>query len=87
MAQGSISWTKRVSPKGGAGGGRGINGDGPMGGDVTWSGEHTVQCTDDVLWNFVNVTPKNSIKRKTKPKTDLWEPEEVDNQVRGKSIH
>ena len=19
--------------------------------DLTWSGEHTIQCTDDVLWN------------------------------------
>ena len=26
--------------------GRGIN---VMDGDVTWGGEHTVQCTDDVL--------------------------------------
>ena len=22
-----------------------------MGGDLPWGGEHTVQCTDDVLWN------------------------------------
>ena len=43
--------------------------------DLTWGGEHTVQCTDDVLWNctpetyiilLTNVTPINSIKRKTK---------------------
>ena len=22
-----------------------------MEGDLTWNGEHTAQCTDDVLWN------------------------------------
>ena len=43
-----------------------------MGGDWTWGGEHTVQCTDDVLWNcapetciilLTSVTPTNSIKK------------------------
>ena len=42
-------------------------------GDLTWGGEHTIQCTDDVLQNcipesymilFTNVTPINSIKYK-----------------------
>ena len=41
--------------------------------DVTWGGEHTVQCTDDALWNCVpeiciilltSVTQKNSVQRK-----------------------
>ena len=40
--------------------------------DLTWSGEHTVQCTDDILWNhapetyiilLTSGTPINSIKR------------------------
>ena len=44
-----------------------------MEGDLTWGGEHTVQCTDDVLWNrapeayiigLTNVTRINSIKKK-----------------------
>ena len=48
-----------------------------MEGDVTLDGEHTVQCTDDVLWNCVpenyvilltNVTPTNSKKLKEKEK-------------------
>ena len=41
--------------------------------DLTWGDEHTIQCTDDVLWNCApetciillnSVTPINSIKRK-----------------------
>ena len=36
------------------GGYGGINGDG----DPTWGGEHTVQCTDDVLWKC---TPESCI--------------------------
>ena len=38
--------------------------------DLTLGGKHTIQCTDDVLWNcaleilLTNVTPINSIKRK-----------------------
>ena len=44
-----------------------------MEGDLTWDGEHTIQCTDDVLWNcapetciilLTSVTPINSIKKK-----------------------
>ena len=44
-----------------------------MDGDLIWGGEHTIECTDDVLWNCVlethiifltSVTPINSIKRK-----------------------
>ena len=44
-----------------------------MQGDLTWGGEHTIQCTDDVLWNcipetrvvlFTSVTPINRIKEK-----------------------
>ena len=43
-----------------------------MEGDLTWGGEHTVQCADDVLWNSApetcvillrSVTPINSIKK------------------------
>ena len=43
-----------------------------MDGDLTWGGEHTVECTDDMLWNsapetckilLTSVTPINSIKR------------------------
>ena len=43
--------------------------------DLTWGGEHTIQCTDDVLWNrtpetciilLTSVTPINSIKEKIK---------------------
>ena len=46
-----------------------------MDGDLTWAGEHIMQCTDDVLWNsapktciilLTNVTPKHSIKRRKK---------------------
>lgn len=42
-----------------------------MGEELTYGGEHTIQCTDDVLQNFptktrkillTNVTPINSIK-------------------------
>ena len=29
-----------------------------MEGDLTWGGEHTIQCADDVLWNC---TPEISI--------------------------
>ena len=41
-----------------------------MEGDWTWGGEHTIQCTDDVLQNctpetdiilLTNATPRNSI--------------------------
>ena len=44
-----------------------------MNGDLTWDGEHTVHCTDGVLWNctpeiciilFTNVNLKNAMKRK-----------------------
>ena len=44
-----------------------------MEGDLTWSGEHTVQYTDDVLQNcthetyiilLTSSTPINSIKKK-----------------------
>ena len=43
--------------------------------DVTWGGEHTIQCKGDVLWNcapetciifLTSVTPINSMKRKIK---------------------
>ena len=27
-----------------------------MDGDMTWGGEHTTQCTDEVLWNYVPET-------------------------------
>ena len=46
-------------------------GDKVMDGDWTWGGGHTVQCTDDVLWNcppetciilLTTVTPIHSIK-------------------------
>ena len=42
-----------------------------MEGNLTWDGEHTIQCPDDVLYNctpetyttlLTNVTPINSIK-------------------------
>ena len=42
-----------------------------MEGDLTWSGEHIIQCTEDVLQNYTpeaciilltNVTTMNSIK-------------------------
>ena len=44
-----------------------------MEGDLTCDGEHTVECTDDVLWNcapetciilLISVTPINFMKRK-----------------------
>ena len=44
-----------------------------MEGDLTWGSEHTMQCTDDVLWNcapetciilLTNVTTINLIKRR-----------------------
>ena len=43
-----------------------------MEGDLTWGGEHTVQCTENVLQNctpetyiisLINVTPINLIKK------------------------
>ena len=46
-----------------------------MYGDLTWGGEHTIQCTDDVLWNcapetcvilLTSVTPIHAIKGKIK---------------------
>ena len=46
-----------------------------MEGDLTWGVEHTIQCTDDVLWHCVPetciilltcVTSMNSIKMKKK---------------------
>ena len=46
-----------------------------MDGHLTWRGEHTIQCTGDVLQNcspemyknlVTSVTPINSIKRKIK---------------------
>ena len=46
-----------------------------MEGDLTWDGDHSIQCKDDVFWNCVpetsiisltSVTPINSIKRKRK---------------------
>ena len=48
----------------------GINGED---GNLTWCGEYTIQCTDNVLWNcapetyiilLISVTPIHSIKRK-----------------------
>ena len=64
---------------GGRGGLGGFHGDGQR---PDWGGEHTLQCTDDVLWSCVpetciilltsviilltNVYPINSIKRKNK---------------------
>ena len=51
----------------------GGKGDKVIDGDWTWGGGHTVQCTDDVLWNcppetciilLTTVTPINSIKKK-----------------------
>ena len=42
-------------------------------GDLTWGGDHTIQCTDDVLCKYVpetcltsltSITPINSLKRK-----------------------
>ena len=27
-----------------------------MEGDLTWGGEHTILCTDDVLWNRASET-------------------------------
>ena len=47
-----------------------------MEGDLTWSGEYAVQCTDEVLQNctpeisiilLTNVSPINSIKSKHSP--------------------
>ena len=44
-------------------------------GDLTWGSEHTIQCTDGLLWNYAPetcvilltcVTSKNSIKSKKK---------------------
>ena len=44
-----------------------------MGGDLTWAGEHTVQCASDVSYScapetcvilLTNVTPMNSLERK-----------------------
>ena len=44
-----------------------------MGGDLTWGGEHSIQCTGDILWNcalktciilLTSVTPINLIRRK-----------------------
>ena len=55
-----------------------------MEGGLTWGGEHTVQCTDDVLWNrapeayiigLTNVTRTNSIKKKQKKCTILLDAE------------
>ena len=49
----------------------GMGGQMVMEGDLTWGGEHTIQCTDDVLWDctpetyiilLINVIPINSIK-------------------------
>ena len=46
-----------------------------MEGDLTWGGEHAVQCKDYVLWNcapetckllLISVIPINSMKRKKK---------------------
>ena len=46
-----------------------------MEGDLHWGGEHTVRCTDNVLWDcapeiciflLTSVTPINSINRKKK---------------------
>lgn len=48
-----------------------------MEGDLTWGGEHTIQCTGDVLWNcapeiriilLISVTSINSIKIRGKKK-------------------
>ena len=44
-------------------------------GGLTWGGEHTIQCKDNVLWDcasmtciilLTSVTPINSIKKKKK---------------------
>ena len=52
-----------------------------MDGDVTWGGEHTVQCTDDVLWNcapetciilLVSVVPISSMKKKVNKNKTCW---------------
>ena len=51
-----------------------------MEGDLTWGGEHTIQCTDGVFWNrapdtcvilLTSVTPQNAIKRKEKKKKKI----------------
>ena len=59
------------------GGREGRGGEMVRDGDLTWGGEHTTRCVDDVLWNcapetcillLTNVKPINSKKRKkTKP--------------------
>ena len=50
-------------------------------GDLTWGSEHTIQCTDGLLWNYVPetcvilltcVTSKNSIKSKKKKKFGFY---------------
>ena len=38
------------------GGGGGCGGYVVMNGDSSWGCEHTIQCTDDVLWNYVPET-------------------------------
>ena len=42
-------------------------------GDLTWGGEHMIQCRDDVLWNsapetcnFVNHCHQNKLNKKGK---------------------
>ena len=46
--------------------------------DLTWGGEHTIPCTDDMLWNcapepcttlLTSATPINSIKREKRDNT------------------
>ena len=60
--------------------------------DLTWGSEHTIQCTDDVLWNcapetciilLTSVTPTHSIKRKLK----AVEPDETTQRVVPRTEH
>ena len=48
-------------------------------GDLAWDVEHSIQCTNDVLWNcapetciisLTSITPINSIKKKTETKIE-----------------
>ena len=32
-------------------------------GDLTWDSEHTVQCTDEVVWNCAPVSPQKIFKK------------------------
>ena len=57
-----------------------------MEGDLTWDGEYTTLCTDDVLWDrasetcvilLTSVTPIHSIQRKKKPESQILFPHKV----------